>query len=526
MRRFSALLLLLCLCGAAQTPAAKGPTDSSQAPVDGSTPDNGEAQTGGAQAPGAQPIELPAPPPEQPHAQLSPLLSPEAAYDQATLPLDITRSDSSNWSDIELAALDVAVAEAKDACIARSSETYTGADLVGYAKLCAGGKQWQATYLAATTYINGRWPKPLLGEAYAYEIQADMNMGAAQAAQATCIAMLRSVPYNSLTDDVAATTLRYLQFAYLPLALDLAFQRQPYILALLRGSRATPGSPGAVPEQPAATSQPQTAAAAAAVDIPIHTLFEHALQLAALQQYNNQPPRAAAALADIDRAMPAVLPPDEAIYIAADRRQYALLGTRFPALPGAVSLRPATGTPPGKPNLGESTLFLLFPPWCVQCIRQAKDILPSLLRDAMVNGSDARLHVYALLADSPPPEEPAAKPALHTPRESAAGVGGVRRPSQPGRASDKTSDQATVTVTEGKPATAEEQLRTTPTLVVAPSTLTDFNAMNFPFLIAVDHDGFIRLMVPGAPKNLLVQGGPAEQISDTILQLWPAPPSR
>src|ERR1035441_10453380 len=31
----------------------------------------------------------------------------------------ITRSDSSNWSDIELAALDVAVAQAKDACIAR-----------------------------------------------------------------------------------------------------------------------------------------------------------------------------------------------------------------------------------------------------------------------------------------------------------------------------------------------------------------------------------------------------------------------
>jgi hypothetical protein len=243
------------------------------------------------------------------------------------------------------------------------------------------------------------------------------------------------------------------------------------------------------------------------------------MELAALQQYNNQPQRAAAALAEIDRAMPASLPPDEAIYIAADRRQYALLGTRFPALPGAVSLRPAAGTPPSKPNLGESTLFLLFPPWCVQCIRQAKDILPSLLRDAMVHGSDARLHIYALLADDPPPQEPAAKPAAHVSHESAAGV---RRPNQSG----KPSDQPTVTVTEGKPQTAAEQLRTTPTLVVAPSTLTDFNAMNFPFLIAVDHDGFIRLMVPGVPKNLLVQGGPAEQISDTILQLWPAPPSR
>lgn len=523
MRRVSALLLLLCLRGAAQTPATQAAADSSQAPSAASAPVNPVAQT---PIPGAQtPIELPPPPLEQPHGQLSPLLSPQAAYDQATLPLDITRSDSSNWSDTELAALDVAVAEAKDACIARSSETYTGADLVGYAKLCAGGKEWPATYLAATTYINGKWPKPLLGEAYAYEVQADMNMGDAKAAQATCIAMLRSVPYNALTDDVASTTLRYLQFAYLPLALDLAFQRQPYILALLRGSQPVSGSPAAAPEQPAATPQPQAAAATPAVDIPIHTLFEHALELAALQQYNNQPQRAAAALADIDRALPASLPPDEAIYIAADRRQYALLGTRFPALPGAVSLRPATGTPPGKPNLGESTLFLLFPPWCVQCIRQAKDILPSLLRDAMVNGSDARLHIYALLADDPPAQEPPAKPVAHVAHEaheSAAGVAGVRRANQPG----KPADQPTVTVTEGKPATAEEQLRTTPTLVVARSTLTDFNAMNFPFLIAVDHDGFIRLMVPGVSKNLLVQGGPAEQISDTILQLWPAPPSR
>jgi len=215
------------------------------------------------------------------------------------------------------------------------------------------------------------------------------------------------------------------------------------------------------------------------------------------------------------RDLPARRPPDEAIYIAADRRQYALLGTRFPDLPGAVYLRTATATP-GKPNLGESTLFLLFPPWCVQCIRQARDILPSLLRDAMVHGSDERLHIYALLADDPPPAEPPAKPAAHV------APTGVRRPNQPA----KPADQANVTVTEGKPATAEEQLRGTTTLVVAPSTVTDFNAQNFPFLIAVDHDGIIRLMVPGAPRNLLIQGGPAEQISDTILQLWPAPPSR
>ena len=476
----------------------------------------------------------PAAPFEQPHSQLSPLLSPQAAYDQASLPLDITRRDSSNWSDVELAALDVAVAQAKDACVARESATYAGADLVGYARLCALGKQWPATYLAATTYINGLGPHPLLADAYAYEVQADLNMGDEKAAEGACIAMLRSVPYTSLTDDVTSTTIRFLQFAYLPDALDLAFQREPYILALLRAAQTPPpaSQAAAAPQLVPAAAQLQSAAATPITEIPPHTLFEHALLLPALQQYNKSPERAAVELADIDHAMPASLPSDEAIYIAADRRQYALLGTRFPTLPGAVSLLPATETPLSQPHLGLSTIFLLFPPWCVQCIRQAKDIVPALLRDAMVSGSDDKLHIYALLADNLPPSQPAAKPAPHT---APAGAQRANQPGQPGHPArptgDKAADQAAVTVTEGK-LTPVEQLRKTATLVVAPSTLADFNATDFPFLVALDYKGVIRLMVPAAPKNLLVQGGPAEQISDTIIQHWspfatpPAPPAR
>ena len=240
MRRVSAFLLLLCLQVAAQTPTAQSPADPSQAPANSSAPSAGAAQPPGSPAkPDAQaPIELPPPPPEPPHTQLSPLLSPQAAYDTASLPLDITRRDSANWSDIELAALDVSVAQAKDACIARESEKYAGADLIGYARLCALGKQWAITYLAATTYINSDGPHPLLAEAYAYEVQADLNMGDEKAGQGACIAMLRSVPYTSLTDDVTTTTIRFLQFAYLPDALDLAFQREPYILNLIRASAA------------------------------------------------------------------------------------------------------------------------------------------------------------------------------------------------------------------------------------------------------------------------------------------------
>jgi hypothetical protein len=524
MRRVSAFLLLLCLPVVAQTPAIQTPADSPQTPANSSTQPAAMSQPAGSPAnAGAQtPVENP-PPPEQPHAQLSPLLSPQAAYDQASLPLDITRRDSANWSDVELAALDVAVAQAKDACVARESEKYTGGDLIGYARLCALGKEWPATYLAATTYINSPGPHPLLAYGYAYEVQADLNMGDEKAGEGACIAMLRSVPYTSLTDDVTSTTIRFLQFAYLPDALDLAFQREPYILDLIRAAQPTSATSKAAPAIPT----PQPLYANPTEDMPLHMLFEHALILPELQQYNKSPERAAAEVADIDNAMPAALSPDEAIFIAADRRQYALLGTHFPALPGAVSLLPANETPPSQPHLGLSTIFLLFPPWCVQCIRQAKDIVPSLLREGIVSGSDDKLHIYALLADDPPPPSQAsAKPAAR-----AAPVA-VHRPNQPGKSSPDKPDQPTVTVTEGKPATAEEQLRKSATLVVAPSTLADFNAADFPFLIAVDYKGIIRLMVPAAPKNALVQGGPAEQISDTILQHWPpfavppVPPAR
>ena len=97
---------------------------------------------------------------------VSPLLSPQAAYDQANLPVDITRRDSQNWSDIELAALKVAVAQARDGCLMRTDKTYADSDLVAYAHLCAFGEQWQSAQKAATAYIgNTATPRPQLARA-------------------------------------------------------------------------------------------------------------------------------------------------------------------------------------------------------------------------------------------------------------------------------------------------------------------------------------------------------------------------
>jgi len=455
---------------------------------------------------------------QTPAAPPQPLLSPQAAYDQASAPVDIVHRDLANWSETETASLKVAVAQAKDACLARASQTFTGDDLIAYARLCALGKQWPNTYTAATTYINSKdAQKPQLAMAYTFEVQADLNMEKWKAAASTCFAMMRAVPYGPLTDEVTTTTATFLQFAYLGDALDLLAQRQPHLLSLLRAAQSisAPGPSGSQTAQPAQPAAPQP--------IPLHTLFEHALDFAALQLYNVQPERAAAALADIDQAMPATMPSDEAILIAADRRQYALLGTHFPDLPGAVSLLLTSETPLRQPKFGAASVFLLFPPWCAQCIRQAQQIVPALVRAALLHGPGNGVYIYALLADAPAPA--ALKPAKPAPTPAH-----THRPGQPEPPSQNAASQSapsqdathvTVSLVEPPPPSAEEQLRRTPTLVVDPSTLAEFNASDFPFLIATDHDGIIRLMVRGAPSNALVQDGPIQQITDTVLDNWP-----
>ena len=411
------------------------------------------------------------PPPSQ--------LSPQAAYDQAITPFDITHRSKENWSDVEKAALAVAVGQAKDACLARTSTTYTGEDLIAYARLCDLGQQWPIVHASALAYISSKDDlKPQLDQAYAFEIKSDLNMQQWKAASSACFTMMRSIPYGPLTDSVTSTTIRYLQFAYLADALDLLTQRQPHLLKLLRAaqSSAAPAQTDSQPAPPAAQS------------IPVHTLFEHALDLAALQQYNNQPQWAVGILSDIDSALPATLPPDEAIFITNARRRYTMLGTHFPDLPGAVPLLSPNAS--RRPTFGMATFFLLFPPWCAQCIRQQHDVAAAVTRHA------GFIQIYGLLADDPPPPPPA-------------------KSTHPIAAPAKVSDT---------PKSAPDQLRGTPSLVVAPSTLADFDATDFPFLIATDHNGIIRLTSPDLPDNALVKDGPVDQIIDTILANWPPPP--
>jgi len=407
-----------------------------------------------------------------------PLLSPQAAYDRATAPVEIIHRSVDNWSDVERSALVEAVLEASVACVARRGETYAGDDLIAYAKLCATGKEWDVVYTAATTYIDSKdsaidskdAAKPQLATAYGYEIQADLNLKREKEAVATAIAMLRAVPYGSLTDEVMATTVRYLQFAYTRDALRVMAVRQPILLKML----AEPAPP-----------------------VPLHTLFEHALDFPALEQYDNEPNVAEILRGDVERAVPAELPKDEAILMAAMRRRYALLGTHFPVLAGAVTLMSPTETPKKQPSYGSATVFFLFPPWCAQCVRQAQQIVGALVRTAVLRGPEYKASsIYALLADDTP----------------------IVPPAKPGQARSGARAKA---VEPEQPKAVAEQLRKTPTLVVSPKVLEDFDATDYPFLIATDHDGIIRLMMPAAPENALVQGGIVDQMTATIIANWP-----
>jgi hypothetical protein len=432
----------------------------------------------------------------RPSAQPAPQLSPQAAYDQAITPVEITHRSIANWSDIETAALGTAVRQAKDACLTRTSATFTGDDLIALARLCALGQQWPTTFTAATTYINSADAfQPQLAQAYAYEVEADLNLNDERSALGASLAMLQSVPYGPLIDEVTTRTLRYLQLAFTSDALTLHSARQPFLLRLLRSPL-----PGSSP--PVASPRPAVAS------IPRHTLFEHALDFAALELYANQPRLAEGILSDLDAATPPDLSPDDALPIADARRQYGLIGTHFPSLPEGVSLLSASTTQRIQPDFGSATVFLLFPPWCAQCLRQAGEIIPALSRLG-----DSNIHIYGLLADDTPPTPPPRAPVRAHPL---AAPGSPHRPI----AREATAPASAPTQRE-HPKSQVVQLRGTPTVVVAPSTLASFAATDFPFLIATDHDGIIRLLLPAAPENALVSGGAIDQLTSHLIAEWP-----
>lgn len=356
-------------------------------------------------------------------------------------PVEITRAAVANWSDTEQSSLGVAIKQASVACAARATTDFTGSALVDLSRLCALGFTWPATVAAANRYIHEDvTPKPRLAEAYALLINAELQLKDEHSALTDALALLTAVPYTSVVADATNQAIGYMHLLYTVDAVTLAAKRQPLLLAALH-----PASPDvqATPDAPPSTAD----------------LYKQALVLAELQQLQAEPAAAQETVAAIESALPSAIANDDLIAINRMRDRYALLGKPLPAIAPLASLATLPRAPKLPPH-HTVTVLLLFPDWCAQCIRIAKQMPAGIFA---VNQHDA--YIYGLLAQTVPPQE---MPKLSTKDTSA----------------QKESFN---------PAYAAASLRGTPTFTVPPALLDTFNATDLPLLIVTDSHGIVRL---------------------------------
>jgi thiol-disulfide isomerase/thioredoxin len=439
-------------------------------------------------------------------------LTPQAAYDQATRPLDITRRSPQNWSEVELAALKIATEQAKADCVSRSPDQFTGEDLLAYARLCALGQEWKPVEQAASNYLNAqKAATPVekliqfhnLATAFDYEVQASLRLKDPERALLAAQTMLRTVPYDDLTSDATTSTVHYIQLIHTDQALALLAQRQPLLLSLLRAhvESSTPAP---------SISHPT---------FPLRALYTEAIAFPAMLQFVNQMEAAAASFAELEATLPSSLSPDDSAFITETRSQYLLLGSHLPTITTFAWLpdSAATGIPPEvNNNFGSATVFLLFPDWCNQCVALHPTFIPASKRLREYNA-----HFFALLAQANPAPKVAPKvvsKAVNKPDPSGAVSKSARIAPFPGGRPDIPHVELQLNV---KP-TAATLLVGTPTFVVPSQTVDSFVATDFPLIVVADHNGIIR-SIQVAPDNAMVPGGVVDQIVDHVVNQWPPP---
>lgn len=395
-------------------------------------------------------------------------LSPGAAYSEAMHPLELTRHNIANWSDIELAAMQVTITRAREGCLARKSTDFTGSDLIDLARLCSLGQQLAAVVTAATRYIDATPdPKPRLTEAYIAKTEALLRLQQEPAALDTALTMLRAVPYSTDVGDVVDEALAYMRYVHTADALKLAAAREPLLLATL----ALPGAATGVP----------------APDLPsAHVLFQQGLAAAALQQLAANPAAARATVAALEAALLPSVSPDETLLIDRARRQYALLGQPITDIHPLASLSEPVHRPPQLPVRGAITAMLLFPDWCAACVRMSHQLPPTVFT---VEGHSA--YLYALLAETVPPRKPPAdgSPATFSPAFAAAMM----------------QDTASVTV--------------------PPALLQRYAADDFPLLLIADSAGILRVLAPLASTDVRPGGEVDAAIAAVGRRFSPTPPA-
>ncbi len=391
-------------------------------------------------------------------------------------PLNTTRHSISNWSEVEIDALRIAIGRAATACAARDPKTVSGDALIDLARLCALGQSWSAVVQTTALYIAAGAPsKPLLNQAYAVKIDAELHLKDETNGLSDAEAMLLAVPYDRLAAEAIDEAIDYMQFAHTADALTLDALREPLLLAQIRAASVTPAS-----SRPEDGTTPPAAVAPSLPAQTLHDLYATGLAFAALQQLGGQVDAARSTVAELEAALPAELSSDDALPIAAARQRYGLLGKP----PPAVALLASLSMPNKLPQLPAPraiTALLLFPDWCAQCVRMGRQFPESVFT---VSGHEA--YFYALLAETLP-LKPKTKSAL----------GG----------------------TAPKP-TAREPLTETSTVVVLPAVLDQFTATAYPFLIVADGHGIVRVVQPVA-EDALQPGGTIDTAIAWVGGQWP-----
>ncbi len=405
---------------------------------------------------------------QTPSPTAAPELSPKAAYGDAMQPLETTRAQVANWSDAEIAALKVTVTRAAADCQSRHPEDFGGDTLIDLAKLCALGQSWPVVVQSTTRYINATDnARPLLGEAYAAQIDANLHLKDQRSAVAGARAMLSAVPYNTLSAQAIDEVLAYTQFAYTRDAITLAALRQPLLLASLKAAT------NAVPATPASSDNARQQS--------IHEFYDDGLILASLQQLSGRLDEANETVAALDRALPATLVSDDAIPIASSRRRYALLGKPLPELKPTMYLRHPDPLPQ-IPATNAITALLLFPDWCAQCVHMGRAFPPTVFT---VAGHEA--YLYGLLAETVTPHKTLSSDGFN-------------------------------------PADSSLFLDQTATLVIPGSDFDRFAVNGVPFLVLTDPHGIVRVAQPIDP-TAIQPGDTVDTAIACVGSYWPLPRS-
>ena len=410
-------------------------------------------------------------------------------------PLEVTRHSIANWSEIETGALAVTMGKAKDGCAARDAKGYSGSDLIDLARLCALGQSFPEAVAAASKYIAADGPKPEMAEAYSIQTDALLRMKDERDALVSAEKMLDAVPYDALVAETVGEAISFMQFVYTPDALALAVKREPLLLEKMRGL----GSSAPSETKDAGSASVLATYPGAEPPQSLHELYVDGISLAVLQQLSKMPDsETPATVAALDAALPGALAADDSIPIAVTRRRYALLGKPLPDIahpthptdpkkPVALQTLDLPNRLPQLPAVNAITGLLLFPDWCVQCLRMATKLPQSVFT---VAGHEA--YLYGLLAptiEQAPPPATTAKPK---------------------------------TDTAPTPADASNMLRMTPTLVVDPSLLDQFAATDVPFLILTDSQGIVRVLQP-VGDSALEAGDTIDSAIARVGSQWPSP---